>query len=207
MPSRWRWPPENSCANLRIASGRRPTRSNSAATRSSRSLPRAMPKFSSGSPTIVPADRRGFIDEYGSWKIVWMRLRCGHIAPGFSAVMSSPPSTMRPAVGSISLRMVLPTVDLPQPDSPTRPSVSPLAMVKLTPSTALTAPTRRCSSPPWIGKCFTSLSTSSDAHRPVSQQATVCPPPASTTGGAVGAAAVGRKLAARGEGAADDRAA
>ena len=33
-------------------------------------------------------------------------------------------------------------------------------MAKLTPSTALTSPTRRCSSPPWIGKCFTSFSTS-----------------------------------------------
>ena len=32
-------------------------------------------------------------------------------------------------------------VDLPQPDSPTTPSVSPAFTVKLTPSTALTAPT------------------------------------------------------------------
>ena len=33
---------------------------------------------------------------------------------------------MRPAVGSISFSTVLPMVDLPQPDSPTSPSVSPL---------------------------------------------------------------------------------
>ena len=93
-----------------------------------------------------------------------MRRRCAHMAPGLSAVTSSPPSRMRPAVGSISFSTVLPTVDLPQPDSPTRPSVSPLAIAKLTPSTALTSPTRRCSRPPWIGKCFTSSSTSQDGR-------------------------------------------
>ena len=32
--------------------------------------------------------------------------------------------------------MALPMVDLPEPDSPTRPTVSPGAMLKLTPSTA-----------------------------------------------------------------------
>ena len=73
---------------------------------------------------------------------------------------STPPSRMRPAVGSISFSTMLPTVDLPQPDSPTRPSVSPAPMAKLTPSTALTTPPRRCSSPPRTGKCLTRPSTS-----------------------------------------------
>jgi hypothetical protein len=45
-----------------------------------------------------------------------------------------------------------PTVDLPQPDSPTRPSVSPRAMSKLIPSTALMSPTCRRNMPAWIGK-------------------------------------------------------
>ena len=35
---------------------------------------------------------------------------------------------------------LLPSVDLPQPDSPARPMISPSAMEKLTPSTALTSP-------------------------------------------------------------------
>jgi len=35
-----------------------------------------------------------------------------------------------PDVASINLRITLPTVDLPQPDSPTRPKVSPLLIVK-----------------------------------------------------------------------------
>jgi hypothetical protein len=41
-----------------------------------------------------------------------------------------------PEVGSISFMMDLPAVDLPQPDSPTRPSVSPWPTVKEMPSTA-----------------------------------------------------------------------
>src|SRR5690606_12723813 len=48
-----------------------------------------------------------------------------------------------------------PAVDLPQPDSPTRPSVSPRITSKLTPSTAFTAPTCRCTmKPELMGKCF-----------------------------------------------------
>src|SRR5690625_1549920 len=53
-------------------------------------------------------------------------------------------------------------VDFPQPDSPTIPRVSPLRSWKLTPSTALTSPTWRRTTTPWVsGKCLTSSSTSS----------------------------------------------
>jgi hypothetical protein len=48
-----------------------------------------------------------------------------------------------PAVGSTSRIRSRPVVDLPQPLSPTRASVSPRAMVKDTPSTARTAPVTR----------------------------------------------------------------
>ena len=61
---------------------------------------------------------------------------------------------MPPLVGSIRRRTVRATVDLPQPDSPTRPSVSPSPIVKLTPSTACTVPTVRRSSRLRTGKCF-----------------------------------------------------
>jgi hypothetical protein len=47
---------------------------------------------------------------------------------------------MVPAVGLYSRRRVRPTVDLPQPDSPTRPRVSPRRISKLTSSTALMSP-------------------------------------------------------------------
>ena len=57
---------------------------------------------------------------------------------------SSPPSApkrIRPAVGSTRRATRRPTDVLPQPDSPTRPSVSPRRIVKSTPSTARTVPT------------------------------------------------------------------
>ena len=50
--------------------------------------------------------------------------------------MSSPSTRIVPAVGSSSFSSVRPTVDLPQPLSPTRPSVSPRPIVNDTPSTA-----------------------------------------------------------------------
>src|SRR5205807_2581216 len=52
-------------------------------------------------------------------------------------------------------------VVLPQPDSPTSPSVLPLGMVKLTPSTARTWPTTRLKKPCVIGKSFFRSRTSS----------------------------------------------
>src|SRR5262245_66332550 len=51
------------------------------------------------------------------------------------------PPTMRPG-GSTRPRIEKPVTVLPQPDSPTRPSTSPAATSKLTPSTARTAPAR-----------------------------------------------------------------
>ena len=51
--------------------------------------------------------------------------------------MSLPSKMILPAVGSISLMIVRPSVVLPQPDSPTTPSVSPRRRSRSTPSTAL----------------------------------------------------------------------
>jgi len=68
--------------------------------------------------------------------------------------MSTPPSTTLPSVGSTKRRMSLPTVDLPQPDSPTRHSVSPGWIEKVTPSTALTCATARRKRPRSTGKCL-----------------------------------------------------
>src|SRR5262245_29297763 len=64
-----------------------------------------------------------------------------------------------PEVGSINRRIVRPVVDLPQPDSPTRPSVSPGWISKVTSSTACTRATSRESRPPRIGKYFFRLRT------------------------------------------------
>src|SRR2546427_2640563 len=56
--------------------------------------------------------------------------------------------------------MARPVVDLPQPDSPTRPSVSPRSTKKSIPSTARTAPTWRWKMIPCVsGKCILSACT------------------------------------------------
>src|SRR6185437_12044981 len=75
--------------------------------------------------------------------------------------MSRPFSLMAPAVGSISRSTVRATVDLPQPLSPTRPSVSPSPIEKLTPSTARTCPTVRRNKPFFTAKCLRRPLTSS----------------------------------------------
>lgn len=65
-----------------------------------------------------------------------------------------------PDVAFVSPKITLPTVDFPQPDSPTKPSVSPGAIVKLISSTALTAPICLEKRIPFvIEKYFTRLST------------------------------------------------
>src|SRR3712207_7365833 len=75
------------------------------------------------------------------------------IWPRLKPVMSVPLNQTEPPVGSSSLTRVRPVVVLPQPDSPTRPRVSPAESVKLTPSTAYTVPTCLRVTPPRIGKC------------------------------------------------------
>ena len=76
--------------------------------------------------------------------------------------MSVPANSIVPSVISYSRRRHRPSVDLPQPDSPTRPSVSPSRTSKLTPSTAWTRATSRWKMIPClIGKYFfTSRATS-----------------------------------------------
>ena len=54
--------------------------------------------------------------------------------------MSSPSNRMMPEVLSISRITIIEVVDLPQPDSPTRPTLSPRAIEKLMPSTAGNSP-------------------------------------------------------------------
>src|SRR5690606_22566647 len=68
-----------------------------------------------------------------------------------------------PLVGSISLRIVRPTVVLPQPLSPTKPSVSPSRTKKETSSTALTSAILRRKMPPWTGKYLQRFFTSKSA--------------------------------------------
>src|ERR1017187_2927304 len=75
--------------------------------------------------------------------------------------MFSPSSEISPDVGSTSRTMARPSVVLPQPLSPTRPSVSPGAMLKLTSSTAFTNSRTRLNIPCFTGKCTFRFLTSS----------------------------------------------
>src|SRR3954447_18797971 len=81
--------------------------------------------------------------------------------------MSWPLNRTVPAVGRSSAMSNRPSVDLPQPDSPTTPRVSPLRRSKLTPSTARTAPTCFLNRMPRVrGKCLTRSRTSSTGSAP-----------------------------------------
>src|SRR5436190_5837609 len=114
----------------------------------------------------------GFSDEYGSWKITWIRLRSSR------ADRSPWPSTLRPSkrmspeVGFSSWSSRRPKVLLPEPLSPTRPSVSPRWIESETSSTATSgrsSPRRRRRRLPCCGKCLVRPRVSSSG-------ATVCLP-------------------------------
>ena len=93
--------------------------------------------------------------------------------------MSWPSNMTEPAVGSSSFATTRAVVDLPHPDSPTRPSVSPGATENETPSTARTAPVCRWITMPWrIGKCFLRSLTASRAS---GRAAAGCTPSASAS--------------------------
>src|SRR3954447_10422694 len=108
----------------------------------------------SGSATIARVVIRGSSDAYGSWNTICTRRRSARSRRRERWGTSVPPTRRTPAVGSRSRTTSRATVDLPLPDSPTNPNVSPASSVNETPSTARTAPPR-------AGKCLTSPSTSS----------------------------------------------
>src|SRR6516164_5967733 len=84
------------------------------------------------------AVKRGLRLSVGSWNTIWMRLRSGSRANrcGEMAPMSSPSKVMTPSVISMRRMIIVEVVDLPQPDSPTSPTLSPRFTAKLMPSTA-----------------------------------------------------------------------
>ena len=73
--------------------------------------------------------------------MIWMRLRCGCSSRRDSSEISRPARRMPPEVGSISRTMQRATVDLPEPLSPTMPSVRPLRSVSVTSFAAATSRT------------------------------------------------------------------
>ena len=84
---------------------------------------------------------RGSSEPTESWKMICMSRRFAFSSRRERCVRSVPSKKTWPPVGSISRRIVRPSVDLPQPDSPTSPSVSPRRTARSTPSTAWTCAT------------------------------------------------------------------
>ena len=100
------------------------------------------------SVTWFPMVKTGFNDLIGSWIMRPILLpQTLLISPSVSWSKSSPSRTILPETmipGGIGTRRIIDSIvtDLPEPDSPTIPRVSPFRRVKLIPSTALTVPKR-----------------------------------------------------------------
>ena len=92
-----------------------------------------------GSEMMLATLMRGFNEEYGSWKIICMRRRKARSLRPLTSLRTVPSKVTVPSVGRYSCRIARPVVDLPQPDSPTRPSVSPSRTKNEIPSTAFTS--------------------------------------------------------------------
>ncbi len=131
--ARWRMPPENSCGYWRhraLASGM-PTRSSSwiVRVRASAELD-ARPCARMVSSIWSPMDMTGLSDVFGSWKIIAMSLpRIGRSSSVDSSTRFLPfiitaPDTLAEVRRSSPIAASQVTL-LPEPDSPTTPSVSP----------------------------------------------------------------------------------
>ena len=130
IATRWRCPPLNSRGSRLMASEGRPTWSSSSFTRFLAAAA-SMPCTPSGSARMSPISRAGFSEVYGSWNTTCRsRLRTRR-SLRVAWLMSLPSKLIFPPVTGASPRMARPRVVLPEPDSPTRPRVSPRPMVML----------------------------------------------------------------------------
>ena len=94
----------------------------------------------------------GLSEAKGSWNTICISRRAWRSLPGPIAITSSPPRMTLPEVGSVRRKSERPVEDLPQPDSPTRLTVSATSTSKDTSSTAWTLATTRRSRPLRTGK-------------------------------------------------------
>ena len=148
--ARCRMPPDNWWGYARAASEGSgiATSSSNAIARSSASRPRARPCTARTSAICVPTVCTGSSAVIGSWKTNPIRRpRTPHHSSSDRPTRSRPssstaPPVVRPGAGT---RPMTPNAvsDLPLPDSPTRPSVSPRWMSNDTPRTACSQPAPR----------------------------------------------------------------
>ncbi len=87
-----------------------------------------------------PIVMRGSSEAYGSWNTICISRRRRRRSPLPIVVSSVPLNFTDPPLGTMSCRTQRPTVDLPEPDSPTRPRVWPAPIENDTSDTACTVP-------------------------------------------------------------------
>ena len=148
--TRWRMPPDISCGYWRARSTAlsRPACSSASMTSAESWRLSRMPRLRTASATVVPTRRVGLRPTIGSWGTRPMTdPRMARGGARTRRATSSPSTSIRPAVtcalvGS-SPMIALAAVVLPDPDSPTRATVSPGAICRSRPSSAWRAAPRR----------------------------------------------------------------
>src|SRR6266567_6413019 len=116
-----------------------------------------------------PIVSTGLSEVIGSWKIMAIRLpRISRISASERASRSRPsnrtaPETTRPSLAGSRRIMDSAVTLLPQPDSPTIPTVSPACTDRLTPSTARVMPSSVTN---WVRRSSTRRSASTMSHPP-----------------------------------------
>src|ERR1035437_10042545 len=155
LPSRCRSPPLNSSAGVSTAWRGSPTVSINSDARCRRVFLVPIPRMSRGSVTIWAAGNRGLRLEAGSWKMRWT-----------SACVAFRPSTrISPEVGVSKSARHRASVDLPEPDGPTSPSVCPRSRLKVT-SRIAAWPAKLLLSPRTLRKGSAAMGGSFPEHLP-----------------------------------------
>ena len=121
-----------------MKAGSSPQRSITMATYSTRPARFEIPWTRGASPMMSFTFIRGLREAYGSWKIICTLRACLRSSFDLACDGSTPRYLTDPSEGWIRPATIRPSVDFPQPDSPTRPTTSPRAIEKQTPSTART---------------------------------------------------------------------
>ena len=100
-------------------------------------LPFSPKNTSSGRARMSPTFMRGLSEASGFWNTYWIARRSAGGRVSISGDSALPSNWMVPAFGATSPHMARAMVDLPDPDSPIRASVSLRAMVRSTPRTTV----------------------------------------------------------------------
>ncbi len=125
MAMRCFWPPESSIGFWKRKRGSTRTPAERVSTLARTEPPRAPPSLRTARVRMERVVQAGFSVESGFWKTIWMarRASCERLP---AVGRSTPPSnSIVPESGAMRPVTHLASVVLPEPDSPTRPKVSP----------------------------------------------------------------------------------